>query len=241
MTRDKNKTQVLHADPEHGRLRITVLVLMVTAVGGSFFLLNWLLPQFIDPAFTPLLPCLAALPLGLGLAWLGECWLKQNWPSGKTITLLADGLHVDTGTPNGKQHFIWGQNLTMQGWHFTVGTDPQNGRERRLAPNLVCLSAQLMQGKERLVVYTYAPPEMAARLLQGRYGRYFQALDYEAVTEKPGLLDRMGPPKPPHIPTEALAGANGRLWLAEKTRLQTGLELRPEDFEILVTAVDKDS
>ena len=98
-----------------------------------------------------------------------------------------------------------------------------------------------MQGEQRLIVYSYMPPAAANRIMANGNGRFFQALNYETTMKETDLVERVGPAKPPHIPSNALAGNSGRLRLAERSRLQTGLELRPDDFETLVTAVAKNS
>ena len=87
---------VLHADKEHGGLRVAVLAILVVSIALLLLLLNTLFSRASEDlvvSYAGVLSCLLAVPLGLGAAALGERILKQRWHSGRYLSLDGKSIH----------------------------------------------------------------------------------------------------------------------------------------------------
>ncbi|RMG93950.1 MAG: hypothetical protein D6706_14565 [Chloroflexi bacterium] len=224
----------LHADPEHTGLRLVVLLLTLVAFIVSYNVVQLVIGSFL-PDYSVVLSCALAIPLGLLIVWIVEQWLKRVWPSGRVIELHDTGLVART--PEGENgRVVWDKNYSWLAWYFQLSGYPRGGRERRVSAKWYCLACQLQQDEQRLVVYTFLPPAKATMWTKEKTVFGFEKIVMADVYEK-GWRTRMGPPVRPEIPTEILAGKNGRYWLAERRRWREGFELTPSDFTLFMEYV----
>lgn len=234
---------VLHADQEHGGIRVAIFILLFLALFVGFQLIVWLLEAFA-PAnlvdYTTFLACAGAFPFALLIIWGAEKILKRYWHSGLRFILDENGLTVDdrrdkkrsANNPPDPPAFMWSQNLTFLKWYFKLAGYPRGGRERRVPAKWLCLAAELLQEDSRLNVFTFMPPDEAAKWIDDPH-HGFQRIN-QAELYQNSIRSRVGPPSRPTLPNELLHSKEGRYWLAERRRWQFGIELSPEDFVTLL-------
>jgi len=234
---------VLHADQEHGGIRFVIFIVLFVALFVGFQLIARLL-QFIAPAtlldYTTFLACAGSVPFALLVIWGLEKILKRYWHSGLSFILDENGLIVDDSRDKSlvlnsqptAPAFVWSQNLTLLKWYFKLAGYPRGGRERRVPVKWLCLAAELLQDDSRLNVFTFMPPDEAARWIDDPH-QGFQRIN-QAELYQNSIRSRVGPPSRPTLPNELLHSKEGRYWLAERRRWQYGIELSPEDFTTLL-------
>lgn len=242
MTSSVSDTVVLHADQEHDRLRTTVILLLIFL----FFLSYWLVSRLLNlDIFAPVrdyavsLSCVLGLALALGITAVLEIWLKQIWPSGRSLTLDEEGIQYQSRPENAGQIW-WGGGLAFLPWYFSLRGYRRGGREKRLSNRWLCLAYQLQQGDQRLIVYSYMPPQKASAWLNNdNSSPKFHELKPADVYEST-FSGRFRPPTRPQIKNEVLTGKDGRFWLAERFRWEEGFELTPQDFAIFMDFIAKE-
>lgn len=230
----------LHADKEHGGIRVAVLVLLAVAGWLSYLLLNALIRPILPDSlsgYAIFLACLGAVPLGLGIVWVAEQGLKQVWHSGRSLTLDEEGIHVSDKDQEVKM-LNWSENLAQINWYFSLADYARGGRERRVPGKWFCFASQLRQDDERLIAFTYVPPKKAESWAESNSSMpLFHQIDPADVYETT-FRARLGPPaRPAEIPASVLRGPDGPYWLAEQRRWQDGFELTGSDFETFIHAV----
>lgn len=232
---DRNPT-ILWGDPEHAGIRLLLMPLLITGFLVGFFLarvvLAWIIP---GNEFLTAFACVGGLPLGLGLAYVGESLLKRFWRSGRAVVIEDAGISLQVNNQIARR-FQAQSNLNLVKWSFPLSAYPRGGRERRAPRQWLCLGCQLRQEEARLVVYAFLSPKEAAPLIAA-YG--FHAIDPADVydTSLAGRLTQ--PASRPAIPAAVLAGKEGVYWAAERQRWQEGVELTPADFARLMAHVER--
>ena len=230
---------VLHADQEHDSLRTAVVLFLILL----FFLSFWLVRQLLnlelfgvvrDYAFS--LACVGGLVLALGITAAVEIGLKRVWHSGRHLVLDEQGIGVHN-PGQAVQYVRRDEGLAGLAWYFHLRGYRRGGREKRISSRWQCLAYQLQQGDKRLIVYSYLPPNQAAKWLQEedvphRFRQIRPADVYES-----SLARRLGAPARPHLSNEIITGKDGRHWLAERHRWAEGFELTPADFAIFMDKV----
>jgi hypothetical protein len=243
---------ILHADQEHGGIRLAVFIALFIAYFIGFQLVVLLIETFAPPSlldYTTFLACIGAAPLALLMIWGLEKFLKRVWHSGVSIMLDDRGLTVQdkrsvprssgdfmgeagNGEGNEGRTLAWDGNLGRLNWYFRLSGYARGGRERRIPAKWYCLATELQQDESRLSVYTFMPPDEATRWIeQSRY--HFQLLNLAELHEG-GLRARLSPPTRPTLPNHLLQSKEGRYWLAERRRWEFGLELTGEDYTTLI-------
>lgn len=238
-------TVVLHADQEHGGIRFAVFIALFFSIFLGFQLLVWLLeamapPEIVD--YTTFLACVGSIPFALVIIWGLEKILKRVWHSGLSLVLDDTGITVNDTRDKSQlrynqnepeNHAIrWSGNLMHLKWYFKLSGYPRGGRERRIPAKWMCLATELVQDESRLNVFTFMPPDDAARWIEdSRHG--FQRINQAELAEN-SLRSRIGPPSRPTLPNELIHSKEGRYWLAERRRWQYGVELSAEDFVTLL-------
>ena len=224
---------ILHADPEHTGLRIVIPFILFISFWISYFVLSAVL-RSAYPALNSavILSCLGALPLSLLAAGASEMALKRVWRSGRRLRIERDRV-LFQAPDEPDVTFDLEQRMLHLWWSMPLKAFPRAGRERRIPARNLLVAGQLQQDERRLVVFTYAPPGLAER-----WGEQypFQALDPAAVYDT-SLRARIGHPSRPKLTPEVIAGRDGRYWLAERNRWQEGIELVPEDFDLLLQTI----
>lgn len=232
----RSEPLVLHADPEHSGLRFTIVLVLFLSLWLSYFLLRGLLQLFLPEWDSPaILACLGALPLGLLLGWVAENILKRTWHSGRRLVLVDGRLRLER--PRMEDEVLrLSEPLQELWWTFSLSGYPRGGRERRMPANWRCVAGQLRQDESRILVYCFVSP---ARVEEWARHYYFELLQPREVYDS-SLGARLSGPARPELPAEVVAGDQGRYWLAERNRWREGVELTPDDFEILLKAIATD-
>ncbi|MCB8942179.1 MAG: hypothetical protein H6658_00240 [Ardenticatenaceae bacterium] len=221
---------VLHADQEHNRLRMVVLLLIIVGVYIGYWVMRWLFALADNTAdYIYVLSCAGGLPIGLGLSWLVEEGLKRIWPSGNKLALNETSLELQTREGE-TQTVEWNHHFVITNWHFQLTGYMRGGRERRVQKNWLCLASQVRQEEARVIVYTYlAPKKAAVWLADDKSETAFHEIKASDIYSNT-LRDRFLAPARPDIPKQVLAGKDGSYWLAERRRWKDGVELTPQDF-----------
>lgn len=224
---------VLHADQEHDRLRALITLLIFVGMWMGYRLLYGALHLFADDAtqdYAVFLSCIGGVPLGLALVWGIEKLLKRVWHSGNSLTLQdatilaqfrdADALRIDIT-----------ERMDLLQWCFVLGDYARGGSERRAPKKWYCLALQLQEDENRLILYTFVPPEQALAIAEDGASDFHEIHLKDVYAARQGIM-RL--PSRPEIPAEVLRGKDGRFWLAERRRWQEGLELTRQDFATLM-------
>lgn len=238
MTVTEPMPKVIHADREHGGIRIGVLLVLSFGFLLAFIILNVLfgnLPSGLLADFSLGFSCGGALLISLAIAAIAEKFMKRYWSSGRHVTIEKEGLRAKL--PEGEEVAIrWLERATALHWHFQMSGYPKAGRERRVPSSYFCLACQVRQGGQFLILYSFMSKKNAQRLLaQNEYaqivpGQYYDVGLYQRIR---GSLER------PEIPSEVLLGDLGPYWLAEKRRWTEGLELESKDFGQIVSIISE--
>lgn len=225
---------ILWGDPEHAGIRLLLLPLLLTGYLLGYYLLRVLLNALTPESdFITLISCVGGLPLGLGFSYAGESLLKRFWRSRRALVLDGETIQLQVNLQTARR-LQTRRNLDLLCWSFPLDAYPRGGRERRAPRRWLCLACQLRQGDERLIAFTFAAPEAAAELMAAGD---FRAIDPADVYDT-SLSGRMTQPTVrPTIPSEVLAGKDGKFWVAERYRWQEGIELMPADLGTLLAYV----
>ena len=240
-------TKTLRADPEHGGIRLAVILTIVFGLLGSYLLIRiflaWFAPDSILHEFSTVLSCIGAIPIALGCAWLVEEYLKRTWSSGLEIELNDDGLRFEGGEKKDGSKDIrtidFNQRVNLTNWNFKLKGYPKAGRERRTSDKWTCLANQMQQDGERIITYAYLPPEEAGLWLDNQdLTEPFHEISLAQAYKESGSR-RWSAPNRPQVSSEMLAGPDGRYWIAERRRWEEGLELTVDDFTTLMEHVEQ--
>ncbi|MCA9971388.1 MAG: hypothetical protein KC425_14280 [Anaerolineales bacterium] len=235
---------VLYADQDHRGLRAVALLLLPACVA----LVYWLLLQAFRllapadmPGYVVLFAAILGLPVGLGLAAAAERGLKRVWRSGSRVD-VSEGV-VAAWTRRGENGRIdLAREFVCTHWYFELRGYPRGGSERRVPAHWLCVCTQVEQDDQRIVVFTLLPPARAARLIEIRpvpYREIFPADIYRGRPARSSWVVRSWPARP-EISADVLRGKDGRFWLAERHRWREGMELTPQDYEILTQIIQSD-
>lgn len=181
------------------------------------------------------LSCFGAFPVSVGVIWVVEKVLKERWPSGRFVTLLADGVTVQTESGSSVT-LTTTQNIVPMAWYFDLRGWQRGGRERRLPQNWFCLAVELKAGKEHIIIYTYLPPGQAQRWLEPVGSPNFHQIHPQNVYDN-SLRKRVAGPSRPEIPAEIITSKDGPYWLAERRRWIEGFELPEPEFETFMNHI----
>jgi hypothetical protein len=221
---------VLHADREHRGVRFGVVSILFVAFWLSYFVVSLILRQlFPSLPSVIVLSCAGAIPLSLLVTAVGEALLKRHWHSGRLLRLEEDRIvlrrpaydDISLDRSNGIHQLRW--LLPLSGY-------ARGGRERRISNKWFCLAVQMQDEDERIVVFTYVSPRRKEEILKR----------HELLELDPGQVydtsfsARFRAPSRPEISPEVIAGKRGQYWLAERERWRAGVELEPDDFEVLL-------
>ncbi len=230
------KKTVLHVDPEHNRLRLAVIGVLLLVFVVMYPVLVGLLQNQVGGTvgdYALSLACVGALLLSLGAGALAENLGKRNWHSGKK--LILDQKQLSLHTPNGREAAMeWGRRITVTKWYFYLKGFPRGGRERRVPGSWTCLACRLRQDNQDIIVHGYLPPVKAESLVSDHTFHRIRPADFYEGTRLRRLVSA---PERPSIPNSVLTGEDGPFWLAERRRWTEGLELAPDDFRILITYI----
>ena len=236
MTTQFGSTIKLPADREHSALRIAVLLLIVVGVWLSYRLIlliwGWRSPGSL-PDYAFMASCVGGIPLGLAVSWVAEQLLLRFWHSGNYVILDLEQVCVQRRDEEPICLQLGGQTA-VSAYYFSLGAYARGGRERRAPRRWLCVAVQLEDEVGRVVVFALLPPGKAA-VYTGRDS--FHEIQPSKVYGQQ-RMPRVALPVRPSIPEEVLHGENGRLWLAERYRWESGVELSAPDFETFMSFVE---
>jgi len=222
-----DEARTFPVDVEHVGIRVAIPVIII--LGG--ILLYLLISKLIVPALTmdrvetddvnDFLSIVLAAIGGLALGAIGDRVLKRVWPSGRSLTLGTETLHLRN---KDKSEIVCAlrQPISATNWRFKV---------RRSSPRAqsgwYMMAVQLTQEDESarktklLTFYSFLPPKQANALPQ--IGLFTELLPRSEI-DKPNQPLRM-------------ISEQRRLDAVENDRLIDGAELRPQDFLAVVGAL----
>ncbi len=236
MTLTSHTRTIIYADQEHGAIRFAVLFILLATFGLVFFLLSLLLQSpslgLVSEYWFPL-SCIAALVLSLATAAAGEVALKRTWLSGNSVVLDESGIQVTLSNDESKV-LDWSRSIVATKWWFELKGYRRGGREKRVPGSYNCLACQLQQDDDRFIVHSYLPQKRATVMIEMAN---FHEIQPAQLQERNALPRFYAAPERPALPRSVLSGKDGRYWLAERRRWTEGLELKPDDFELLMNHV----
>lgn len=201
---------VLPVDPEHGALRVAVMLSFVVALIVAYFIVNAIMPQEgIN---------LLALIVGLGVATVTvqviDAAFKRRWPSGRTLEVDSGGvrlaLHGET-----QREIASGQPASALWWRFEIQ------RRARAPKGWYVVAMALNQGDDYLAVYTFMSPQDFELLPMKQL--------YVALAKDKPLADAASDFR--------AAGRERRIRTAENARWSEGAEIDTAGFSAYIDAL----
>jgi hypothetical protein len=202
--------QLLRADRFHAGVRVATLVVWVFSIVVAYVVLGLIATPFFGPigGLGILLLLLAAVIVAQPLAWLAEKQLLAHWPSGRSAQLEPGALIWRDRGPAIRLDL--GQKVNYWRWRFHVG----KRRKGRVPGNSHCFAVRLVQGDTVVAFYTFLAPASA-----------------DALAARFSFYELRRPSDPSKSP---LGGRDAIYMAAEHSRWETGAELEPADFEVLI-------
>lgn len=196
-------------DPEHGLLRLIVMLTFIVSGIGSYLLFNIALGQipFIN---------LIAIGLAIAIAMLTtravEIGMKRRWPSGRYFEIAGDKLRLGSGRRITRE-IDGSQHVNAMAWRFTIA------KRTRVPKGWYVVAFAMMQDDLYLPLYTFMSPE-----------------DFDAMplSEQFTVLT---PSKTKEQGDLRLAGQQRRLRTAEYARWNEGAELTKPDFDRVIATL----
>jgi hypothetical protein len=199
----------LPVDPEHGLLRLAVMLTFIVSGIGSYILLNVLLAQV---PFINLIAIGAAVVIAMLTTRGVENGMKRRWPSGRYFEIAGDTLRLSSGDRVTRE-IDGSQHVNVLTWRFTIN------KRTRVAKGWYVVALALMQDDLYLPLYTFMSPE--------DFNEF--ALNEHFVV--------LAPSKSPEQTDLRLAGQQRRLRTAEYARWNEGAELSRADFHTALEAM----
>jgi len=205
----ENTSLSFSVDPEHGRLRLSIVLIFVIGWIAGFIVFNSLIPG----GGLNIAAGLVSFALAAGLTWLAERLLKARWPSGRTVAIDGDAVQIlNRGVI---QHQIdASRHVNVLMWRFKIK------RRSRVPKGWFVVACALEQDNNYLTVYTFMPPQQAN--VPGVANRFKLLL-----ANKDAGQDLR------------LAGEQRRLRIAEEQRWMHGAEMRTPDFESFLARLQR--
>ncbi len=196
-------------DPEHGLLRLAVMLTFVVSGIGSYILLNVV---FVQIPFINLIAIGGSIAVAMLSTRGVESGLKRRWPSGRYFEIAGNSIRLGAGSQITRE-IDGAQHVNVLTWRFTIT------KRTRVAKGWYVVALAMMQEDLYLPIYTFMSPEDFNKL---PLGDHFNTLAPTKETEKADLR---------------LAGQQRRLRTAEYARWNEGAELTKADFEAVLAAL----
>ncbi|MEM9777421.1 MAG: hypothetical protein AAF902_22775 [Chloroflexota bacterium] len=176
------------------------------------------------------------------LLWVIDPLLKRFFPSGHKLDFdpnagtLAHSFEEDVQIELSDQ-----PNWQVIHWNFRMGRFVKSGRERQIPRGWYCMAMLLSSNAKELVVYSYMQPRKQRGL--SVLADWEEISMYETIEDSGRGSRNLPVMRPPtvsdSIPGKLLVGEQGQIWLAERKRRDSGLEMTPKDFRQLCEYVSK--
>ena len=162
--------------------------------------------------------------------------IKRLWPSGHTVLLRQNGVLYRRSQGEPVDLFL-DRPFKLTAWYFKMTGFSRYGRERQLKRGTYCCACQIQQEDERIVLFAYvAPTQINAFTADAP----FVQLDMSEIFDT-SLTGRMQqwrmPGDRPELTPGLVVSEKGRYWLGERNRWDTGVELTPSDFQMMLAHV----
>lgn len=195
----------LPVDPEHGMLRLLVIVSFVVSGLGTYLLLNTFVGDRIP--FMNLISIGMAILMATFITRSVEAGMKRRWPSGRVFEIDGGKIRLKTGDEitreiDGEQH------VNLLSWRFTIN------KRSRVPKGWYVVAVALMQDDLHLPIYAFMSPDDFEAM---PHNEHFTVLTPQKESEKDKSNLR-------------LAGQQRRLRTAEYARWNEGAEMTKEDF-----------
>lgn len=207
----------IRIDIEHIGVRTATLTLVL---GGlvTGYILGSAVAQQVDESLARVCVALPmALLVSFVMAQVSDRFIKRRWRSRRKILVDQKQLvYIDQRKkPFLEQTLDWDQPFDFKAWYFAV-----MNRRTRIPKDWYCLSLWLNQNEQKLVLYTFAPPESLLKNTQ--IADYFVQLQPRKEREKLVTAD------------PRMAAQQNYLRSLESARWFSGAELEAADFFALV-------
>jgi hypothetical protein len=211
----EGQTHVFPIDIEHAGIRVVLPLLSLGSCFAIYFLTNAVLTSSSASTSAGVISFAAAIGGAVIVAAVADRFLKQLWPSGRTLVLNTEGLSLHNRRTGDELRIKWDGRVNVLTWRFAV----KRGSSR-VPKGWNMLACQLLQDETQLTLYAFAPEQEAG---ESRYGAFVGLVPRDAL-EKGDMPLRE-------------ASEQRRLMRAEDERWRGGAELRRQDFAILVDAL----
>jgi hypothetical protein len=206
---------VYDLDPNHTGKRLVAIAAIVTGFVAGVILIPLLAREAgVMVGLRILAGVGGGVLLGAGLATAVEAFLRERWPSGRTLAVGPD--EIVQRDANGAQIALRWDDVEVLSWAFVVAR-----HQAWVRKGWYCAALQLKVDEKQVSPYAFLSPEQASALPC-----------WDAFTV---LIPRK---KADDVP-EAVFAAQEPLREAEKARWYAGGELRPADFAALVDVVSR--
>jgi predicted outer membrane lipoprotein len=198
---EADETLQFSVDPEHGGLRMAVLICFIGVGAVSFAIVSGI---FASLSFGVLLAAAIAIIAAMTVTRAVESRLKNRWPSGRVLEVTPSTVRFALKGET-QREIDPTQHVNVLMWRFPIN------RRTRIPKGWYVVSLALMQENIYIAVYTFMSPE-----------------DFKdfPMSEQYVLLT---PPKKQETDIR-LAGQQRRLREAEVWRWNEGAEVSKEDF-----------
>ena len=205
----ENTSLSFSVDPEHGPLRLSIVLIFVIGWIVGFVIFN----SLILGTGLNIAAGLVSFAAAAGLTWLAERLLKARWPSGRTVAIDGDTVQIlDKGVIRHQIDATRHVNVLM--WRFKIK------RRSRVPKGWFVVACAFEQDSNYLTVYTFMPPQRANA--PGIANRFKLLLPNKDAGQD-----------------LRLAGEQRRLRVAEEQRWMHGAEMRTPDFEALLVSLQR--
>lgn len=196
-------------DPEHGLLRLIVMLTFIISGIGSYLLLNILLG---DIPFINLIAIGLAIAIAMLTTRAVESGMKRRWPSGRYFEIAGDKLRLGSGSRITRE-IDGNQHVNVMAWRFPIT------KRTRVPKGWYVVALAMMQDDLYLPLYTFMSPEDFDALA---LAEHFTVLTPSKNKEQGDLR---------------LAGQQRRLRTAEYARWNEGAELTKADFDTVLASL----
>lgn len=140
---------ILPVDPEHSRLRLTIIGILVASCLVGFTIFNAIIPGESINFVAGIL----AFAVAVGVTWLSERVLKSRWPSGRTVAIHENIIQLRSNAAI-QQEIDASKHVNTLFWRFKI----KRGSRMR---GWFVIACALEQDSNYFAVYTFMSPERA--------------------------------------------------------------------------------
>jgi hypothetical protein len=212
---------VYKVDRTHMGIRVSVLLIfLVGLVAGFSAAANLLanLPNF-DSLLRGALIAAGSIGMAMGCGSLGERFLTERWPSGRSLHITDEGIMLYEKSDETRA-IRWANKINILSWRFVI----RKGRAW-VSKGSYCVACQIRQDDAMIIPYSFIKPSDATEFP-----------GWSAFVE---VLPRKSTPKQDQEAALSEIGRQAQLRYAEQDRWQSGVEMMPADFVQMITELQR--